>query len=47
MLGKLLVHITYANRSVVGHDQRFRVSMGANASNLGNTSAWTYFRVTS
>lgn len=45
--GKLIVHITYANRGVIGHQQRFNVSMGGDADHLGNTSAWSYFRVTS
>jgi hypothetical protein len=44
--GKIAVKIYYGNSGVVGYSQRFHVSMATDATNLGATSAWTYFRVT-
>jgi hypothetical protein len=44
--GKIAVRIYYTGKGVVGFAQRFHVSMATDSTNLGNTSAWTYFRVT-
>jgi hypothetical protein len=44
--GKLLLIIYYNSRAVVGVRQRIRFTMAGDIDHLGNTSPWTYYRVT-
>jgi hypothetical protein len=45
--GKLRLTIYYSSRAVIGHRQRIRFSMKADADHVGNTGPWTPFEVTS
>lgn len=44
--GRLLLTIYYSSRAVIGHRQRIRFSMKADADHVGNTGTWTNFKVT-
>jgi hypothetical protein len=44
--GKLALIVIYSGRGVIGYDQRVRFTASADATHLGNTSNWAYFRIT-
>ena len=45
--GKFLLTVYYTSKGFIGINQRIRFSIGKTPSNLGATSAWKPFRVTS